>query len=165
MYVSPVGLNPGPRSATASGADRTETARSCNWRDGFHAVPPLGFGKRGFRCGLGWGGTQASKADAVESLEKLAVCGQQGWGGKSPGAVPLPESVSKQAHSKRFASSGASWVAAAAHGLRQPQKLRESSQTSLRSGLEFGCGHRAASRADVTAGPLTAQNRKEIGDV
>ncbi len=126
MDVSPAGLKPGPLCATASGADRTETARSCNWRDRFHAVPPLGYGWRGFRGGLGRGGAQASKADAVESLENPAVCGQQGWGDKSPGAVRLPESVSQQAHSKRFASSAASRVAGAAHGVQQPKALRES---------------------------------------
>jgi len=90
-----------------AGADRAGTRPSCNGRDAFHRVPWPGWNRALDRANVLGRGTHP------------VVCGRPEWGSRAPGAVSLPESASKRAHSKRFASSKAPCEDAAAHGVRR----------------------------------------------
>ena len=90
-----------------------------------------GLGRRGFRCGLGL--EEACHPTEVSPSEHPRRSFLRSWDGTvAPrGGVLLSESASKQAHSKRFASSAAPFAAAAAHGVQQfPATVRQNSWPS-----------------------------------
>ena len=116
----------------------------------------------------------------VGSSESRVVCGKQKWGSRSPAAVRCFDSASKQAHSKRFATSEAPCGSAAAHGLLRlaaavgdergwkPALQRDAISTGgSRGAWSWSCrravagGETVARRGGPSAGAPAAEERSE----